>query len=147
MVVERNRLTRAEKAIRQAEVIKLARQGVTTANIVKAVRGVTATQVRRWRKEAGIASVEARPPLTAEQIERARQLMSDGASRAEAARSVGGTPDQLRHALPDLGGWTREQQTEFEHGSGLRPRITPKLGPPEPRVDDRVPSESEVVWG
>ena len=128
------RSTPAQKAARREVIVKLARQGVATKNIIRQVNGTNEQEVRRIRREEGLNNT-VRPPITAEQIERARQLMLDGTSRSEAARSVGATDDQLKRALPDLKGWTREQMIEAEHATGKReytsPVITPSTSRPE----------------
>lgn len=140
------RSTPAQIAARREAILKLARQGVSTKNIARTVNGTTVTEVQRVRREAGLST--APRPLSEEQIAKARQLMLDGASRKEAARSVGATADQLRRALPELSGWDRATQTEAEHATGLRERNRPMIERrPSTAPTSRIPERMQPTTG
>ena len=91
---------------RNAEIARLAQLGVPSAKIARIMR-VSIGVVHRVRAEAEIPT-NRRPPLTQEQRERAHQLLLDGTSRREAAKSVGASEGQLQRAFPDLK-WDEEQ--------------------------------------
>ncbi|QDH92495.1 helix-turn-helix DNA binding domain protein [Gordonia phage Dmitri] len=78
---------RATIADRRALVTDLTRAGLSAPQIAERL-GITTRTVQRHRVAAGIAQPPARH-LTPEQIEKARQLLVDGASYKEAARTIG----------------------------------------------------------
>lgn len=68
--------------------------------------GVSSNTIRRWLELSGTpVRPQRRIPRSA--IEKARKMIAEGASRSEAARSVGCSEKGLKlHGLP---GWTAEQ--------------------------------------
>lgn len=72
--------------------------------------GVSATSISVWRKAAGVAR-PANQKLSTEQLELAEQLLEDGCSYAEVARTVGVTPPCLMRRFPGRG-WTPRQAGE-----------------------------------
>ena len=74
---------------------------------VAALHGVTRETVRRWIKMEGETVRRDTPPLTDAELAHARHLISAGASRSEAARTIGRSPRTL--AAHGLAGWTAEQ--------------------------------------
>jgi DNA invertase Pin-like site-specific DNA recombinase len=94
------------RAERNAEILRLAKLGVRSTEIARITR-VSLSLVQRLRTESGLAASR-RPTMSQEQKDRAHHLLLDGASRREAARSVGCSEDQLYRTFPDLH-WDREQ--------------------------------------
>jgi DNA invertase Pin-like site-specific DNA recombinase len=92
---------------RNAEIVRLAKLGVSTARIARIMHMAQST-VAVIRREAEVGA-KRRPPLTQEQKDQAYILMTDGASRREAAKSVGCSEDQLQRAFPDMA-WDSEQK-------------------------------------
>ena len=111
-------------AARNAEIVRLARLKVPTKRIAR-LTGVSTTVVLNVKKEAGIAP-DKTPPLTREQLARAETLLADGCSRAEAARTLGVTRDQLRRAFPEAA-WSKADRVEAEHATGIRAHTSPVI--------------------
>lgn len=107
MTVLKDRESIAE---RRQTVVALSRMGVSIADIAAALR-VTERTVQRTKVHMGIAAPPP-PPLTADELARAAQLLDDGASFAEVARSIGRSTHALRNHFPGRG-WTHAQVVEF----------------------------------
>ncbi len=101
-------MTREETEERTRRIAALTREGKSQEDIA-AILGVTRRTVLRHRVRAGIA--QPRPvPLTADQWERARRVIDDGGSFAEAARTAGCNLTVLHRRWPGQG-WTNAQAT------------------------------------
>lgn len=96
---------------RRERVVEMTRAGMSAADIAAELK-VTERTVTRMRRVTGIAQPPA-VPFTPEELARAEQLLLDGTSIDEAARSIG---------RPSSGGirrhfgqyaWTQQQTTEF----------------------------------
>lgn len=90
---------------RKSAVAQYARGLGTTA--VAELYGVTRETVRRWCRVEGVKTPRPNPVLTPAEIERARTLIAEGASRSEAARTIGRSSQAL--AARGFAGWTAEQ--------------------------------------
>ena len=77
-----------------------------SAEIIAERMGVTPRTIGRWRRRFGVMRGEASTPASAEDREKARRLLEDGCSLAEAARSVGVAPKTVRQWFPDAPGWS-----------------------------------------
>lgn len=95
---------------RRTRVAELTRQG-RSASDVAAILGITERTVQRDRAAKGIAQPASRP-LTATQLDRARQLLADGAPYKEVARTIGSDTTTLAKHFPGQG-WTRQQVSEW----------------------------------
>lgn len=95
---------------RREKVVTMTRAGMSAAEIALHL-GIAQRSVVRIRKRCGIAKPKP-PPLTAEELAVAKALLEDGASRAEAARSIGRNQSAIEHAFPGWC-WTRAQQDEY----------------------------------
>ncbi|URM86147.1 helix-turn-helix DNA-binding protein [Gordonia phage BiggityBass] len=100
---------------RAERVARLTRQGLSAADIAAQLR-VTVRTVVRDRQRTGVCG-KLPPRLSDEKLAQARQLLADGASYREAARTVGCDPANLRRRLPGYG-WPPGQWPE-----GLNPTI------------------------
>lgn len=98
-----------EAADQMAErVVELTQKGKTTLGI--AVRlGISERTVTRLRQRAGASLSGPVVPYPAEVWERAEEMLDDGASRAEVARTLGMNYSTVRYHFPDRG-WTPEQR-------------------------------------
>lgn len=95
---------------RRERVRDMTRAGFSAANIA-AVLNVSERTVQRDRVAAGCAMPFAGIPKSADQIDYARQLLADGCSVHEAARTVGCSPQILYRRFPGAS-WTRQQCAE-----------------------------------
>lgn len=84
-------------------VVELTRAGLSAPQIAERLN-VTTRTVQRHRVAAGIAQPLA-PRLTPEQHEQARQLIDDGASYKEVARTIGCANTTVAKRFPGRG-WT-----------------------------------------
>lgn len=85
-------------------------EGLSAEQIAARLK-VNPRTVTRWRVAMGIA----KPPavlLTAEEKARALDLLTDGASYNEVARTLGRSNKCISHALPGYG-WTRLEGGQF----------------------------------
>jgi DNA invertase Pin-like site-specific DNA recombinase len=82
------------------------RAGVAAADIAARLK-ISKRSVMRYRHRAGVSQPPL-PPLTAEQVARAQQLLDDGCSIAETARTIGCSETAIARRYPGRG-WTREQ--------------------------------------
>lgn len=85
---------------------------------------VTPETIRRWCRLANVKTPRPNPILTAEEVERARALINEGASRSEAARTIGRSPQAL--TARGLAGWAAEQISE--HVSMIKSSAYSNLG-------------------
>lgn len=81
--------------------------GLSISSIARLV-GCSERTVGRVRVKAGIAKPRV-PALTVEQVAQAECLLNDGASYAEAARTVGCSPTALQDRFPGRG-WDGAQR-------------------------------------
>lgn len=88
---------------RREQVAQMTRDGVHAHEIAK-VLGVAERTVVRDRRATGTAKPPPRP-LTPQQLALARQLLDDGCSYAEAARTVGASTTAIAAHFPGKG-WT-----------------------------------------
>ena len=103
-------------AYRRERAATLTREGRSATEIAD-ILGVSPRTVARYRRMTGTQLGEPSPRLTDNQIELIRQLLEDGCSRAETARTVGVSPHAVRRHFPDKH-WTREQT--YEHLSAIK---------------------------
>lgn len=91
-----------EKVVERRErVVELTRLGHSASEI--SVRlGITKRQVARIRTAEGIAQAKA-APLTADEIRIAAELLDDGCSYSEVARTVGRSPRAISGHFPGRG--------------------------------------------
>ncbi|QGZ16925.1 helix-turn-helix DNA-binding domain protein [Arthrobacter phage LittleTokyo] len=83
----------------------------TTVREAAEILGVSQRTVNRLRVRLGIAQGSCRRP-TPEQLEHARQLLEDGASMTDAARSAGVEFQTLKRRWPDKV-WTASQVGQY----------------------------------
>lgn len=93
------RLSAEQRAQRYARVAELTAAGWTAPAIAQEM-GTTVRTVCRVRHAAGCLVHPPYQPLTAEKATRAHQLLQDGASYHETARTVGCAPSTLRRHFP-----------------------------------------------
>jgi len=92
------------------QVLERTRKGQSAPQIADDL-GCCARTVHRARVRLNIGKPSA-TPVTAEQIEKMRQLLDDGASRCETARTLGVSPKTVNRHFPGRK-WTREQANEM----------------------------------
>lgn len=115
-------MKRHQLGARNEEIIRLARLKVPSKRIAALTRCSLKT-VQRVRA-ANEVQTQRTLQLTEEQLAQAHALLLDGASRREAARTVGATDAQLERAFPGMA-WDREQQRLGEHDTGVRNHTDP----------------------
>jgi DNA invertase Pin-like site-specific DNA recombinase len=93
-------------AYRCDRVAQSSREGMTGEDIAARL-GVTRRSVQRYRVRAGVSG-PAPIPLTPQQIARAAQLLDDGCSICETARTIGCSEGTIARRFPGRG-WTKEQ--------------------------------------
>lgn len=103
-------------AYRRERAATLTREGLSATEIAD-ILGVSTRTVARYRRRTGTQLGEPSPRLADDQIEWIRQLLDDGCSRAETARTVGVSPNTVCRHFPDKH-WTREQT--YEHLSAIK---------------------------
>lgn len=108
-------MTAQDREARQRVVKRLTLAGWTAREIAER-EGCSVRQVKRDRSALGIARPRA-PQVTAGQLEFARQLLEDGASRTEVARTIGVDEKTMRRWFPEHK-WSPEQIAE--HVQALR---------------------------
>ncbi|MCV7424383.1 helix-turn-helix domain-containing protein [Mycobacterium yunnanensis] len=96
---------------RRARVAALTRAG-RTAREIAAVEGVTIRTVTRIRARAGESARGLLKPLTEDELRTARELLEDGCSYAEAARTVGRSPRSISYHFPGFG-WPKGEGPRF----------------------------------
>jgi len=101
-------------------VAKLTRQGWSAQQIADHLN-VTTRTVTRSRKRSG---VDKPPPqwMTAEEIARAEQMLDDGASLTEVARTLDRHPVSIWKRFPGRG-WTDEQTGQYNALRHLEARL------------------------
>ena len=92
-------------------IVELTEQGLSTRQIADVLH-ITCRSVTRGRRRRGVSLADPATPLTAEQIDHARQMLIDGASYAEVARTIGCNKETVRRRFPGRG-WTREQSYDY----------------------------------
>lgn len=95
-----------------ANVAAMTRRGYTAVQIAAHLR-ISPRTVIRYRAATGTT----RPPptpLTDQQLRRARQLLEDGASYCETARTIGCAYQTLTRRFPGYG-WTQAQTVAYRH--------------------------------
>lgn len=97
-------------AERREKVAAMTKQGYSAADIAAILR-ITERTVQRYRVRTGCAQPK-RPPLTPEELARVEQLLNDGCSIAEAARTIGRAQTNLQQRFRGRG-WTRQQRAEY----------------------------------
>lgn len=100
---------------RRTQVIEMTKQGYSAAEIGR-VLGITDRSVVRHRRRAKI-STPPPPPLSEDEIRLASEMLDEGCSYAEVARTLGRAAEPLQRRFPGRG-WSREQV--YEHNSLLR---------------------------
>lgn len=103
-------LTREQLAERNERIARMTQQGMSAKQIGIELR-ITARTVVRVRRAQGVA-LPAPKPLTAEEIRRANELLDDGYSLNEVARTIGRCIDSVRHHFPGRG-WSRRECSEY----------------------------------
>lgn len=96
-------------ARRKAQIVELSRLGHTVREICEQV-GVGAWTVVATRREAGVGRGKVKP-FTEDELETARQLLDDGASYSEVARTIGRDARVVARKFPGHG-WSVEQRSE-----------------------------------
>jgi len=91
---------------------ELDRAGASLAQIATAF-GVTIRTASRWRLELNLQHEPAHIPRPASDRERAAELLDEGCSFEEAARTLGVTGPTIRRWFPDRSAWTREEVGTF----------------------------------
>lgn len=94
--------------------------GTTTRQAAEQL-GVSVRTINRLRRRLGIATGTCRMP-TPEQLEYARQLLEDGASMTDAARSSGVEFQTLKRRWPDKV-WTPSQVGQYARQSAHLKRL------------------------
>jgi IS30 family transposase len=102
-------------AYRRERVAQWTRAGVSIAEIAARLN-ITERSVQRYRRRAGV-SLPAGERLTADELARAEQLLDDGCSGNEVARTIGRSDTTIRRHFPGRG-WTPEQT--YEHIAGVQ---------------------------
>lgn len=95
-------LSLADIAARRARVVALTRQGFTAAEIAT-TEGLTVRTVYRVRQELGASRERVNIPLTEDELRTATELLDDGCSYREAARTLGCAPRTIRAHFPNRG--------------------------------------------
>lgn len=90
----------------RSRVVELTNDGKTAKDIAE-ILGITERSVTRHRSRAGIARA-VKPPLTQSELDAARQLLCDGASYKDVARTIGCSSTRLAHHLPGYA-WTYQE--------------------------------------
>jgi len=94
-----------------AQFEELQARGMSSRKIAAAL-GVDQRTVLRWRKRVGVSlgPVAARPQVDRDHV---RQLLDDGCSIAEAARTVGVHPHTVTRWFPDAPRWTPRERGQM----------------------------------
>lgn len=98
---------RAAIAERQDRVAAMTRCGISASDIAACLR-ITKRTVTRDRRAAGCNVSGPGIPLTEAEIARAAELLADGCSYHEVARTLGRGPKAIKHRFPGLS-WTPHQ--------------------------------------
>ena len=96
-------------AERRDRVAELTRQGLTAGTIAE-ILGITKRSVQRHRSERGVTQ----PPavhMTDRELLRAKEMLEDGASCREVARTLGRTHCTILNRFPEYK-WTRSQAVQ-----------------------------------
>lgn len=105
-----NDLSHAAVQERYRTIKTMTQQGKTAAEIANALH-ITTRSVQRARHKLGLTKTPP-PPLTPEEIARAKQMLDDGAPFSEAAATIGRSTHSLQRRFPGLG-WDRQTVVQF----------------------------------
>lgn len=83
-----------------------------SAREIGMILGVSQRTVVRWRRVTGRLKRPAPRPASQEQLALALQLLQDGASRSDVARTVGLCPTTLHRHFPEYR-WTAEECVDY----------------------------------
>ena len=97
-------------AERRERIAELTRQGLSARQIAE-IMHLTTRSVVRARKALGIAAPAA-VHMTEDQLRRAAELLADGASYSEVARTLGRSVQCIANRFPGQG-WDRQTASEF----------------------------------
>lgn len=92
------------------QIIQLTRTGLSASQIA-ALLNLTYRQIRHARKRLGITQPPI-PPLSDEELAHASQLLDDGCSYMEVARTLGRSEYAVRHRFPGRG-WSGQERMEW----------------------------------
>lgn len=115
-----------ENAERDDRIARLTRGGYTAPQIA-AIVGVTERTVQRVRGRRGVAKPFCGNPLTADEIRRAADMLDDGASYGEVARTLGRNVATLRKHLRGRSIWRPGSGAEFRRYIEQLDAIVPPL--------------------
>jgi IS30 family transposase len=113
-------MMKAKIAERRRQVVTLTQQGWSLGDIAERL-GVTDRTVARDRLACGIAHPKA-PPMSTDELAQAQQLLDDGASYLEVARSLGRNHQTIAQRFPGQG-WTAEQTGQYLQLLALRKKL------------------------
>lgn len=109
--VQRDRLPgRRPPLVSDQRVVDLSLQGLSVAEVAR-LTGFHRRTIERARARAGIAGPTPQS-MDGQQIARAVQMLADGASYNEVARTLNVSVDQVRRRFPGRG-WTKQQLGEY----------------------------------
>jgi DNA-binding CsgD family transcriptional regulator len=97
-------------ALRRERVAQLTREGRSAVDIAALV-GITKRSVVRIRSDMGLSRESSGPPMTEDERRRALDLLQDGCSYAEVARTLGRNKNVIAARWPGYS-WTRTQAGE-----------------------------------
>lgn len=89
-------------AARRERVVELTRQGHSASQIA-AFLHVSKRSVQRIRTEMGVAQPQHGPAMTEDELRTAAELINDGCSYSEVARTLGRNPHTIRRHFPGQG--------------------------------------------
>lgn len=115
------------KRERDEIIVKLLKQGVNAKNVARQMR-VDPKVVHNVRRAAGLPSAQRRV-WDDEKIERARQLLAEGAPPTEVDRTLGIPRGSTRTKFPDQA-WSHEQYVQLSNETNQRMRPVPEKRSP-----------------
>lgn len=101
----------AAVSARRARIEQLTREGYSASEIA-AFLGVTKRTVVRIRRKLGITKPPAGLPLSAEELRIAAEMLADGCSYTETARTLGRGVHTMIRRFPGYG-WDRQQSAAY----------------------------------
>lgn len=105
--------------------VQLSREGLSIQAIAQRLN-VNPSSVTRYRRERDVPRNKP-VPISAEELDRARVLLEDGATYAEAARTIGRHPSCLRRRLPGFRVMNRTEIAELAALGRQRSRVEAKI--------------------
>lgn len=93
-----------DRAARDAQIVTLTRAGRSAADIARVLR-ITKRTVNRVRVRTNTPAPVRRMPMSEGEIHRAMQMLDDGASYGEVARTLGRGHATIRQRLPGRSCW------------------------------------------